>query len=187
MAAPRRHAVARSCSRRPTPRRRGPERWRPPTERPLRPTRPGRITLVVADGREWWRDRTAPLRAVLADPTIPVRFVALTDDVHTLPAVCTTYVTFDGSGPATVDRLLHRTRIDAVLPNTVDLDLALETARALAPLDDPGVPRPAVTRCPNGCRSSTSSGSTSRPSSWCGIGGSRWRTTDTPGHNRHVY
>ena len=109
-------------------------------ERPLRPTRPGRITLVVADGAEWWRDRTAPLRAVLADPTIPVRFVALTDDVHALPAVCTTYITFDGAGPATVEQLLQRTRIDAVLPNTVDPDLAIETARALAPLDDPEVP-----------------------------------------------
>ena len=75
-------------------RRRGVGRRRSPAahERPLRPTRPGRVTLVVADGAAWWRDRTAPLRAVLADPTIPVRIVALTDDVHALPAVCTTFV-----------------------------------------------------------------------------------------------
>ncbi len=108
--------------------------------RPSRPTRPGHMTLVVADGAAWWRDRTAPLRAVLADPTMPVRIVALTDDVHTLPAVCTTFATLDAGGTARVDDVLRRSHIGGVLPNAVDADLALAVARALAPLDDPEVP-----------------------------------------------
>jgi S-DNA-T family DNA segregation ATPase FtsK/SpoIIIE len=109
-------------------------------DRPLRPSRPTHITLVVADGESWWRDRRAPLRPVLADPTLPVRFVALVDDPVALPAVCTTVMTAGPSGRSTVDHLVTRQRTDDVIPYTADGELALDVARALAPLDDPELP-----------------------------------------------
>ena len=138
-------------------------------ERPLRPVRPRHVTIVVADGAHWWRDRTSPLRPILADPTIPVRIVARCAEADLLPAVCTTVLTLAGDDAAgecsaTLDHLLARTTTRGVIANTADVDLALETARAMASLDDPELPVARdVVAAPNGSRSSTCSTSTNRP------------------------
>lgn len=96
-----------------------------------------RLTLVVADGDVWWRDRDAPLREVLADPSAPVRIVALTPHDHLLPAVCTTVLTLAGDGAtATLDHVVMRTRTNPVLVATIDETQAERAAMAMASLED---------------------------------------------------
>ncbi len=109
-------------------------------DRPSRPIAPEHITIVVVDEPSWWRDRTAPLRALLSDASMPLRFVVLTDDAADVPAVCTTIVTAMPDHVARVDFLLERRRVEGVHPFLASPSLALATARRLAPLDDPDLP-----------------------------------------------
>jgi len=109
-------------------------------ERPTRATIPSHVTLVVVDEPMWWRERTAPLRPLFADPTLPLRFVALTDAIEDVPAVCTTVVSRSPSGDTAVEYLMERRRVEAVRPFLASPTLALDAARRLAPLDDPDVP-----------------------------------------------
>ncbi len=106
-------------------------------DRPSRPSAPSHVTLVVVDHPDWWRHRTAPLRPLFSDPTMPIRFLALTDLAADVPAVCTTLVLDDEHGTATVDYLLSGEQVTAVAPFAVDGSFAHEIARRLAPLDDP--------------------------------------------------
>ena len=136
------------------PTRRGPggRRRRRPGDRPRRPRRRRRVgaaghaarpgsaggplTLVVADGDRWWRERDAPLRGLL-HPGSPVRVLALADDADRLPAVCSTIVDAGAHGRGHVEHVDRRELDDAVAPLLVDDDVALAAARALARFDDP--------------------------------------------------
>jgi DNA segregation ATPase FtsK/SpoIIIE, S-DNA-T family len=106
-------------------------------QRPSRPSLPSHITMVVVDQPDWWRSRTAPLRSLFSDPTMPLRFLTLTDLAEDVPAVCTTLLLADADGTATVDHLLTGERIVGVAPFAVHADRAVDIARRLAPLDDP--------------------------------------------------
>jgi S-DNA-T family DNA segregation ATPase FtsK/SpoIIIE len=109
-------------------------------ERPSRATIPSHLTLVVVDEPMWWRERTAPLRPLFADATLPLRFVALTDAAEDVPAVCTTVIAEHTSGEVVVDYLMQRRRVDGVRPLLASMTVALDASRRLAPLDDPDVP-----------------------------------------------
>ncbi len=109
-------------------------------ERPSPTTIPSHLTLVVVDEPTWWRERTAPLRPLLADPTLPLRFVALTDAVEDVPAACTTVIAEQASGDVVVEYLTERRHVDGVRPLLASQTLANDAARRLAPLDDPDVP-----------------------------------------------
>lgn len=109
-------------------------------ERPNRPAAPNHLTLVVVDEPGWWRERTAPLRPLFSDATIPLRFVAITDAAADVPAVCTTVVTEQPEHGASVDFLMDRRHLDGLHPFLASEELALTVARRLAPLDDPDVP-----------------------------------------------
>ena len=109
-------------------------------ERPSRPIAPSHLTLVVVDEPAWWRERTAPLRPLFSDASIPLRFVAITDASADVPAVCTTVVTELPDHGATVDFLMDRRHVDDLHPFLATEELALRVARRLAPLDDPDVP-----------------------------------------------
>ncbi|MGB0113741.1 MAG: FtsK/SpoIIIE domain-containing protein [Ilumatobacteraceae bacterium] len=109
-------------------------------ERPARPVSPNHLTLVIVDEPTWWRERTAPLRPLFSDASMPLRFVALTDESADVPAVCTTLVTAQPDHGATVDYLMDRRHVDAVHLYSASESLALRVARRLAPLDDPDVP-----------------------------------------------
>jgi S-DNA-T family DNA segregation ATPase FtsK/SpoIIIE len=116
--------------------------------RPARPGAPEHITLVVVDEPGWWRDRSAPLRRLFGDATLPLRFVALAPAVVDLPAVCTTVISEQDDDHMTVEYVLRRDQIDNVAANLADAPLALEVARALAPLDDPDMPTAADAALP---------------------------------------
>ncbi|MEL6892421.1 MAG: hypothetical protein AAFP84_12540 [Actinomycetota bacterium] len=123
--------------------------WKPPT----RPTMPSHLTLVVVDDAATWRHRGSPLRPLLADPSLPMRFVALADAVSEAPSACTSLVVLetnpssdaapfgttrlDGTPCVTVDDVLTQTRVDDVAVFALTEPVALRLARRLAPFDDP--------------------------------------------------
>ncbi len=109
-------------------------------ERPNRPQRPSHLTFIVVDDERWWRDRLAPLRPLLAEPAMPVRFLAMVADADDAPAVCTTLVAVDDEGVATVQRRSQGDDVSGVRSYLLDEQLATEVGRALAALDDPDVP-----------------------------------------------
>jgi S-DNA-T family DNA segregation ATPase FtsK/SpoIIIE len=117
-------------------------------ERPVRPTAPDHVTLVVVDQPALWRDRTAPLRPLLGDGSLPVRFVVLAPSVTDVPAVCTTVVTEAADDRLAIERVLRRDVVDDVAANLVAADLATEMARSLASLDDPDLPATARSPLP---------------------------------------
>jgi len=100
---------------------------------------PTHLTLVVVDEPAWWRERASPLRPLFAEKALPLRFVALTDTADDVPSMCTTVISQDADG-ASVDHPSERRRLEDVHPYVVSPRLALEVARALAPLDDPELP-----------------------------------------------
>ena len=100
-----------------------------------------RIALVVVDEPDWWLDRDAPLRPLLADPAVPFRLVALAGSVRELPAICTTVVEERPGRVATVDGRDGRA-CDALRPFLVSEAAARHTARCLAALDDPDATPP---------------------------------------------
>lgn len=122
--------------------------WTPPS-RPITPTH---LTVVVVDEPEAWRDRDAPLRPLLSEPSLPVRYVALTGAAVDAPAVCTTLVSEQPGGRARVEYLLDRRHVGDVIPFVASAAIALRTARRLAPLDDPDVPMAAETALPPAVR-----------------------------------
>ncbi len=109
-------------------------------ERPSRPVAPSHVTLVVADEPDLWRDRTAPLRRLFGDASLPLRFVALAPSTSDVPAVCTTVIVEGPDDRMAVEYVLSRERVEQVAAYLVDTVLATEVARSLAPLDDPDVP-----------------------------------------------
>ncbi|MFV0309191.1 MAG: FtsK/SpoIIIE domain-containing protein [Desertimonas sp.] len=104
-----------------------------PPRRPATPTGP--LTLVVADGDEWWQGRAPALRAWLGRDD--VRVLALTECEHLVPAACTSVLTWRIGGRAALHHVPSATTIDRVALNQTDPDLTLDTARLLAHLDDP--------------------------------------------------
>ncbi len=110
--------------------------WEPPD----RATAPSHLTLVVVDDAIWWRDRAAPLRPLISDPTLPLRFLGSADSAAGLPAVCTTVVTGEPGDTASVEYLLEGRIVRAVAPLLLAEPIALAAARDLAPLDDPELP-----------------------------------------------
>lgn len=118
-------------------------------ERPGRPTTPSHLTIVVVDEPTWWRERSAPLRPLFSDASMPLRFIALTGESADVPAVCTTVVTEQPGRPAIVDYLMDRRRVEGMHVYLASEELALRTARRLAPLDDPDVPMASESTLPS--------------------------------------
>ncbi|HWM20976.1 MAG TPA: FtsK/SpoIIIE domain-containing protein, partial [Ilumatobacteraceae bacterium] len=110
--------------------------------------RPNHLTLAVVDEPAWWRDRAAPIRAVMNDATRPLRFVVLAEDPDEVPNVCTTLVTEQPGDLARVERLGERTMVDDVQLFLLATNIAAATARRLAPLDDPDLLVPAANTLP---------------------------------------
>lgn len=100
-----------------------------------RRTSTDRTTLVVVDGPAWWRDRASPVRELFSDDSL--RVVALADRIEEIPSICTTVVTRRLDDRVVVERPAERLRLDDVRPFLLSPGLALEAARALAPLEDP--------------------------------------------------
>ncbi len=122
------------------------------SEQPSLP--PAHLTLVVIDDPKWWRDRTSPVRLLLAESSIPLRFVALTGTPADVPTVCTTVVTLHHDRSVSVEyRTQRRTQHD-IVPFLASPDLATAAARALAPLDDPDLPTTAESSLPSSLPSS---------------------------------
>ena len=101
---------------------------------------PRHLTLVVVDEPAWWRERASPLRPLFAETALPLRFVTLTHTADDVPSMCTTVISQDADDGASVDHPSQRRRLQNVHPYVVSPRLALEVARALAPLDDPDLP-----------------------------------------------
>ena len=118
-------------------------------EAPSRPSAPSHITLVVVDEPEWWRQRTAPLRSLFGNRTIPLRFLSITESVPDVPAVCTTLVIGEPGNTATVEHLLGGRTTSGIAPFMVTEALASQVARQLAPLDDPDLPMAAESSLPS--------------------------------------
>lgn len=97
---------------------------------------PTRVTLVVIDDPALWRGRAALLRGVFAETNLPLRFLALTDDIDDVPAVCSTVVTILKSGAARVESSTAGTDIAGVVPFVLDYDVAVTAARRLSPVVD---------------------------------------------------
>jgi S-DNA-T family DNA segregation ATPase FtsK/SpoIIIE len=108
------------------------------------------LTLVVVDEPAWWRERTSPLRPLLGDRSLPVRWIITADASADLPAACATVVTAAADGTASVDYVADGgDRVDGVLAFHTAADAALTTARWLAALDDPDGPAPTGAALPD--------------------------------------
>lgn len=110
------------------------------------------LTLVVVDEPGWWRERTAPLRPLLAEASLPLRFVLLASSADDVPSTCSTIVSEQPDDLVTVDRPGERRRTENVRPYMVTPGAALGAARSLAPLDDPERPMPPVSPLPTDVR-----------------------------------
>jgi hypothetical protein len=110
----------------------------PGRERPWG-TRP-HLTLVVADDPERWRGRSAALRPLLSEASLPLRWIVLATDVEELPAVCATIVTERPADGAGLTAAHGSDRIERFLPSLLTASAALAEARRLAPLDDQDLP-----------------------------------------------
>ena len=98
------------------------------------------LTLAIIDDAELWRGRTAPLRALFADATFPIRFVTLTDQAADVPPVCTSVVRLSSDGTATLEVIPEsRTTLD-IAPCLLDEELTIQTAQRIGRLLDPDIP-----------------------------------------------
>ncbi|MBA3606265.1 MAG: hypothetical protein H0W46_09915, partial [Acidimicrobiia bacterium] len=108
---------------------------------------PRRLTLVVADGERWWRDRDAPLRHLLGAANVAV--LAIAGEADRLPATCATVLTLDCDGAATLETAADGAGSTDVIAPLLDVELATVTARRMARLDDPERPVRSATAIPD--------------------------------------
>jgi DNA segregation ATPase FtsK/SpoIIIE, S-DNA-T family len=97
----------------------------------------GRLTIVAIDEPAWWTDRDAPLRPLFSSPVPGLRFVVVTESAADVPAPCATVVTARVDGSMTVDYVSEGRRVEHGLAFHTAAAVAADTARRLAPLDDP--------------------------------------------------
>ena len=98
------------------------------------------ITLAIIDDAELWRGRTAPLRALFADPSYPVRFVTLTDQAADVPPVCTSIVRLSSDGTASLEVIPESRMTGDIVPTLLDAELTVRTAQRIGRLIDPDIP-----------------------------------------------
>lgn len=94
------------------------------------------LTLLVIDDPDLWRRRESPVRSLLSTPPADLRVLALSDDTAHAPSLCTTLVTQSSDGHWHVASSTTGTEIDGVSAALVDIGVAADVARALAPLTD---------------------------------------------------
>ena len=105
-----------------------------------RPADARTLTLAIIDDAELWRGRTAPLRALFADATFPIRFVTLTDQAADVPPVCTSVVRLSSDGTATLEVIPESRTTADIAPCLLDEDLTIQTAQRIGRLLDPDIP-----------------------------------------------
>jgi S-DNA-T family DNA segregation ATPase FtsK/SpoIIIE len=102
---------------------------------------PGRRVLLAVTDSESWNHAGAPLREVLINAPEHVAVFALCGDRSAAPVSASTLIELDPDAPgrAALVHLSRATRIELRV-GLVDLDLAADVARHLAPLVDPDLP-----------------------------------------------
>lgn len=100
------------------------------------------LTLIVVDEAKWWRDRASPLRSLINETNLPLRFVMLARTTEDIPAVCSVLVQEQPNDLATVSWPADRHRMDQTYPFFASIEVAAGVARHLAPLDDPDLGPP---------------------------------------------
>jgi S-DNA-T family DNA segregation ATPase FtsK/SpoIIIE len=104
-------------------------------------TTPGKRVLLVVTDTESWNHAGAPLRDVLINAPDHVAVFALCGDRTSAPVSASTLIELDPDVPgrAGLVHLLRAARIELRV-GLVDLDVAADVARHLAPLVDPDLP-----------------------------------------------
>ena len=92
-----------------------------------------RTTLLVIDDASLWSRNDSPFRDLIASPPSNLLVLALTDRVERTPAATSSIVSQDSNQRC---RLVGAGRSLPVLPAVMEVDLAAEVARSLAPLRD---------------------------------------------------
>ena len=92
-----------------------------------------RTTLLVIDDASLWSRNDSPFRDLIASPPSNVLVLALADRVERAPAATSSIISQDSNQRC---RLVSAGRSLPVLPAVMEVDLAAEVARSLAPLRD---------------------------------------------------
>jgi S-DNA-T family DNA segregation ATPase FtsK/SpoIIIE len=108
------------------------------------PWMPSHLTMVILDDPGLWNRRDSPLQSIVSNPPADLRLIALCDDATQAPAVCTTVISEDDDGLARVHSFTRTNDAGAVRAALTEAAVAVQVARALAPLADVELPTPAA-------------------------------------------
>jgi DNA segregation ATPase FtsK/SpoIIIE, S-DNA-T family len=95
-----------------------------------------RLTLVILDGPALWNRRDAPARSTVSGPPEHLRLIALCDEESQAPAVCTIAISEADDGLALIHSFTRAGDDEIARPALTEPDVAVQVARALAPLAD---------------------------------------------------
>jgi S-DNA-T family DNA segregation ATPase FtsK/SpoIIIE len=102
---------------------------------------PGKRVLLAVTDTESWNHAGAPLRDVLINRPDHVTVIALCRDRISAPVSASTLIELDAETPGRAGLVrLSRAAKTELRVGLVDLDVAADIARHLAPLTDPGLP-----------------------------------------------